>query len=166
MDRDWRREAVLKIIDMCERTWDRSYDTSLLEIASFAAARIEGAMSRGGNVRWADCKVDCRISFERMPLSKINMINPERAERSVRGYPALREALVSNPRQDSVPIVCGRQGPNVAVWDGHHRLRTYELAGRSDIPAIVAEIVPGTGVVSLVRQPGRSPGSAPETAAS
>lgn len=148
-DRDWRRDAILRIIEICDRTWEQAYDTSLLEITSFACARIEGAMSRGGNVRWADCKVDCRVSFERMPLDKINMINPERAERSAKGYPVLREALISNPRMDSVPIVCGRQGMNVAVWDGHHRLKTYELAGRRDIPAIVAEIVPGTGLVSL-----------------
>lgn len=149
IDRDWRREAIIQIISMCERTWDKSYDTSLIEIASFAAARIEGAMSRGGNVRWADCRVDCLISFERVPLSRINIINPERVERALRGYPALRESLTRNPRQDSVPIVCGRQGPNMAVWDGHHRLRTYELAGRTDIPAIVAEIVTGTGLVRL-----------------
>ena len=141
-DRTWRKRALPEVVSICRRTWAAKYQNIVEEIASFALSRADGAAVKGTS--------DCQISFERIRLSDISVRNPERAEHAADGYPLLREFLVVHPKADAVPIVCSRSNGRIAVWDGHHRVRTYELAGREDIPAIVLEFVPGSGHVRVI----------------
>lgn len=148
-ERGWRRLAIPHILALCQRTWHASYDHYVEDMSSFMVARIEAAMTGEGRYPWKDCKLDCSISFERVPLAGISVTNPQRVEMSVKGYPQLKEMLERDPARDSVPIICCRIGGRVIVWDGHHRLRTYDLAGRPDIPALVAHLTGGDGVVKI-----------------
>lgn len=144
-DRGWRREAAPKIVDLAEgyRTWSHQYHDHLEGIVDFVVARIEGCMA-------AMRESDCIVYFEKVPLHNITITNPERVEKSTKGYPQLQQILEYGREIDSVPVVLRRIGGQFAVWDGHHRLFTYQNARRSQIPAIVAWFVPGTGKVKVI----------------
>jgi hypothetical protein len=159
-DREWRRLAVPHIAKLCTPTWPDSYRGHLVEISEFMVARVEGALTKGGQIKWSECRADCVIYFGRVPLCEISVTNPEREARAAKGYPQLRAQLERDPGYDAVPVVLKRLGEQFTVWDGHHRLRTYRQAQRQDIPSLVAWIVPGDGKVRLLRQqhPGTSAG--------
>lgn len=139
-DRDWRRPALPAVLSICRRTWHSRYVDTLEDVVEFVLARAEGFVGP---------KTDAQISFERVRLDSIQVTNPDRTELSLRGYPALRETLVDHPKVDSVPVAVGRIDGVIILWDGHHRVRTYELAGRKDVPAIVVTLLPGDGEVSV-----------------
>lgn len=142
-DRAWRREAVPRISEICQRTWHPQYENILEEIMEFTVARIEGCMAMMRNS-------DCIVYFDQVPLFNVTITNPERVEKSEKGYPQLQQILQYDRSIDSLPVVLRRIGGKFAVWDGHHRLFTYQNAGRSRIPAIVAWFVPGTGRVKVI----------------
>lgn len=140
-DREWRRAAFPEVIAICRRTWHSRYSDTLEDIVKFVLARVEGFVGP---------KIDVQISFERVPLDSIQVTNPEREEISLRGYPALRETLKRHPRVDSVPIVVGRIDRTTVLWDGHHRVSTYRLVGRANVPAVVVSLLPGDGEVRVM----------------
>jgi hypothetical protein len=156
-DRGWRREAAPRIVTLCEKhsTWNPQYVNHLEEIVEFTVARVEGCMGMMPSS-------DCIVYFDRVPLPHITVTNPQRVEMAEKGFPILRTYLEDCPEVDSVPVVLRRVGGRFAVWDGHHRLRTYEQAHRMYIPAIVAWFVPGTGRVKVIEKR-EAAGSGPET---
>lgn len=147
LDRDWRRSAAPKLVEICTQTWPSKYNNNLEAIVKFAVARAEAAMSKAAGSDGGGS--DCRFYFTRLPLFNITVKNSARWEHAEKGYPQLKSYLEQNSDGDSVPIVCGRIGHRFAVWDGHHRLRTYQQALRPDIPALIVWIVPGTGTAKI-----------------
>jgi len=131
-------EAVREICD----SLPARYSPKLSDQITFLLGRIEPLVSRG--------LYNCEISFDKIPLQLISVRDADREATAEDGYPQLQRDLLSFD-YDSVPIACGRQGERTAVWDGHHRLRTYELAGRGYIPALVATFVRGYGLVTVRR---------------
>jgi hypothetical protein len=137
-DRSWRRAARAAIhAIVTPRTWPASYENSVEEIVLFLVSRVDGAIKPNR---------DCVVTFERVPLSSISRRN---AARKNDGMAELIRRLSSEPGYDSIPLVLARNESEIAVWDGHHRMRSYERAGRSDIPALVASFKAGDGLVSL-----------------
>lgn len=137
---------------VAQRSWADRYDGDARDIADFAAARIEAALRPG--------RLDCEVSFERVPLSSDWRTNPLR-DRIVRpgGAPALRDALSRRPAYDSVPVVVASSGGSVTLWDGHRRLETYRAAGRPDLPAWHARFRSGSGVVTVSASPASGMGT-------
>lgn len=151
-DRGWREQAAPKIVEICDKaTWPSSFHGLLIEASEFAVSRIEGVLTKSGSIAWKDCKMDCVIYFDRVPLHNISVTNPQRMERARDGYPQLKADLADG-RYDALPVVLMRLGGQFAVWDGHHRLVTYQSAGRIDVPAIVAWFIPGSGQVKVIRK--------------
>jgi len=134
------------------RTWDRRYDDDARAIAEFTAARIEAALAPG--------RLDCEVSFERIPLSTGWRTNPKRGH-AVRpgGYPALRQLLGRRGDVDSVPLVAATLDGPPSLWDGHRRLETYRAAGRPDVPSWHVRFRPGVGRVSVSATPAPAVGT-------
>ncbi len=150
LGQEWRAPALDAFWDIAKRTWLSSYQEEARSIASFMLARIEGVMTKNGARAFADCPVDCVLSFERVRHSDVTGRNPLR-EQTVKpgGYPSLAEFLRKYPHLDSIPISCARMNGKITVWDGHHRLRTYEVAGRDDLPSFFATFISGDGLITL-----------------
>lgn len=138
LDGGWRAE-VIRSIESIRGGWASRFSPGLRDVAIFVTARTESLAIRG---------YDCAISLARVPLAEITVRDPRREGRATRGYPQLLTDL-GDPAYDSLPVVCARSGGRIALWDGHHRLRTYELAERVSIPALVVALSPGNGLISL-----------------
>lgn len=134
-----RGALARRMMGLAVRTWDPSYDGDALASARFAIGRVAAAMSPS---------IDCVLSFERVPLSAVTVLDPARVS-VADPYPILRDQLVAHPTYDSAPLVCARVGGRLSLWDGHHRLATYLDAARPDFPAWVARFSRGSGAVSV-----------------
>lgn len=130
------------------------FDGDAWAACEFMAARVEAALRPG--------RLDCAISFGRLPLSSEWRENPLR-RRAIRpgGYPTLRAKLESTSL-DSIAIAVASSGEGEIVWDGHRRLETYRAARRPDIPAWRAEFWPGRGVVSVPPSVSSGTGTGPD----
>lgn len=134
------RDPIIEgIHGLASGSWDRDFETDVRACSGFMAARIMGLMSD---------RLDCTVSYGRVAVSSINMVNPQRiAVTPQGGYPILRSRLSLDPTYDSVPLSVGRSARGVALWDGHRRFETYQAAGRNDCPAWIASFRFGTGFV-------------------
>ena len=135
-----RTPLVSDLVRVVTRTWDERFDGSVIEIAAFITGRIEGMMDPG---------MDCVITFGRVPIESITVLNPQRvAVTPAGGYPILARRLASDPSYDSVPIALGRSARGVAIWDGHRRFETYRSVGRRDVPAWTSTFRRGSGLIT------------------
>jgi hypothetical protein len=138
VDRSPIVDAVASIV---VRTWDRGFDGDIIALARFVVSRA---------IALARADVDCVISFGRVLLSDVAVLDPNRvAVTSVGGYPTLLERLRSDPAYDSVPLSVGCSRDGTSLWDGHRRLETYRAAGRTDFPAWSASFHRGSGRVVI-----------------
>lgn len=142
IDRNWRIPAHSQVSNLCVGTWHQSYNTQVTKIVSFVLGRVEAIAVRETNH-------DFVISYGRINLDDITHINPGRDFKSLRGLPDLLKRIKDNAVYDSVPVVCFKTGDKNVIWDGHHRLRTYRMAERKDIPAVIVEQTAGSGYVTI-----------------
>ena len=113
-------------------TWGQAYVGDVRFCASFLVSRIAALVSP---------KIDCSVSFGRVPVIGITR-NPSRISVTPDGgYPVLRDLLVSDPSYDSVPLCVGVSKAGRILWDGHRRIETYRSAGRESFPAWIARFV-------------------------
>lgn len=107
------------------------------------------AMTKGGSLPISKCGKDGVVTLD--------LVQPDllvgRGDRRY-GSEGMADFLRRHPKNDLVPMVCGRKAGSVLVLDGHHRMRAYQSVGRPGL-ALIGEIRSGSG--SIVFQSAQMP---------
>lgn len=136
-----RNPAIEGVTGLAIGRWHDQFKDDVRGEAGFSVARAIALIGPG---------IDCVFTFERVSLAGITAVDRHRIESTGgRGYPMLRESLLSDPGYDSVPLSVARTSRGITLWDGHRRFATYRSAGRNDVPAFVATFRRGSGLLSF-----------------